>query len=469
MKKYKLTEESMIYKGHTLWRIQNTITGEMGGWIESYDNMTQQEGCMIWDEAKVYGNAYIDNEATINGEAEVFGHARISNKAKVEGSAKVYGDAIVRGNARVCDDAEVMDQAIIEGYGDVRDQAKVYDRAVVSEYSMVRKRAKVYGEANVFGFVSVIGDAEIFENAKVHGFAIILEDAKIYGHALVWEKVVILGHVEIYGNARVYGSVTIKDFVRIYGNAVVKGNDIIGGHEEFFSYDYVWEDVALISSLQVFGVNVESTASTTIYANGRQQMAVAVQLLAHDSGGYPFQLADHIVYENIQFVNYKNEQFGNQFAYSDRPGEFVVSSYQKSQEKSEDILYSQALFYLSTNTVMSETKICVCCAITVIINDAETEKEYTTALENNSSGIRPSYVSVLATPPRVYTQNDIIVETLVEKNPNDYNSLLMKYYIQFTRPSTAILKKVESKTDFWFHYKQKGNYKGFATSTDTGV
>lgn len=71
MKKYKLTEESMLHKGYTLWCIENIVTGEKGGWIENEKNLSQSGDCMILENAKVYEKAVIKNNAQVYGTARV--------------------------------------------------------------------------------------------------------------------------------------------------------------------------------------------------------------------------------------------------------------------------------------------------------------------------------------------------------------------------------------------------------------
>ncbi len=90
MKKYKLTDESMSWLGHTLYRIESlrdfadVKAGDKGGWVEREENLSH------------YGNAW------------VHGNAKVCENARVYENAWVYGDAEVYGNARVYGDAEVL-------------------------------------------------------------------------------------------------------------------------------------------------------------------------------------------------------------------------------------------------------------------------------------------------------------------------------------------------------------------------
>ncbi len=101
MEKYKLTEETLKYNGVTLYRIEalkdfaDVKKGDIGGWIERENNLSQH------DNAWVYGNAKVFGDAKVGGTAWVFGNAGVSDNAEVYGDAKVSGNAEVSYNAKI--------------------------------------------------------------------------------------------------------------------------------------------------------------------------------------------------------------------------------------------------------------------------------------------------------------------------------------------------------------------------------
>lgn len=92
MKKYELTLETLQFAGHTLHRIKALRdfgvfhAGELGGWIESEENLSQADNAWVYGDAKAYANA------KVYGNAELFGDARVGENAKVFDNAKVYGE-----------------------------------------------------------------------------------------------------------------------------------------------------------------------------------------------------------------------------------------------------------------------------------------------------------------------------------------------------------------------------------------
>ena len=82
--KYVLTEEKKECLGRTLYRIKAIISfkdvakGELGGWIEKEDNLSQDGNAWVFGDARVYG------DACVYGDARVFGDARVSGKIKLK-------------------------------------------------------------------------------------------------------------------------------------------------------------------------------------------------------------------------------------------------------------------------------------------------------------------------------------------------------------------------------------------------
>ena len=89
MKKYELTSETKVFLGKTLYRIKalvqfgNVNAGDLGGWIEKEENLSQSGNAEVSGDARVYGNARVSGDASVYGDAEVYGNARVYGNAEV--------------------------------------------------------------------------------------------------------------------------------------------------------------------------------------------------------------------------------------------------------------------------------------------------------------------------------------------------------------------------------------------------
>lgn len=218
---YEMTNESMVYNGHTLYRIKSRSNffvdrtfvkaGMLGGWIEKYDNLSDI--------------AWVDNEA------------------KVFGDAKVSGNALVRENAVVCDNAIVRGSSIVGSY------AHISGHALVDMYygGNITNKANISGNAVINGTPFIGGRTKIRDNAKIR------EDATIKGDTIITDKAVISGISTVMGNAHIGGESIICGCSLITDKAKVKNAKLISctiKKDTIIAFDdnYVYLNKAEISS-----------------------------------------------------------------------------------------------------------------------------------------------------------------------------------------------------------------------------
>ena len=136
MKKYELTDETIEFYGRTLYRIRacrdfETITGlkvkagDLGGFVETEENLLHDGLCWVYDNAKVCDNAQVWGNAKVCGNAVVYGNAKVYNAADIFGNAEVFGDAVVYGYAEVYNAAEIFGNARVSG------SAKISGSAII--------------------------------------------------------------------------------------------------------------------------------------------------------------------------------------------------------------------------------------------------------------------------------------------------------------------------------------------------
>lgn len=183
MKKYKLTDETTIALGVTLYRIEALIDfadvkkGDKGGFVESEENLSQNGDCWVYGDAKVFDRAKVFEDAKVYSKAEVYGDAEVYGKARVDNKARVFGNAFVFSYAEVCDYAIVCEDAVVHGH------AAVFGEATIGDSARVCGEAEVYGNSEICDNAYVGDNAEICGNTKVFGDAGVFGDADIYGDA----------------------------------------------------------------------------------------------------------------------------------------------------------------------------------------------------------------------------------------------------------------------------------------------
>ncbi len=420
VKKYELTNEVLVYKGKKLWRIRHIPTDTVGGWVESYDNLSQYGSCMVWDDAKVYGNA------------------------------RVYEDAIIDGSASVYDDAEVFGNAVIHDNVNVFNQAKIYGKAEVTTEAVVQDQAQVLGNAKVEQFAKIGGHAVVYGHAKISGHAEILDYARVYGYSQVLNNAVV------------------KEDGLVHGHVIVKDSTIVQGKEEVFDGQYTWDDIKSFSTLKLYIEESISNTGANLYANGRHQVQVEVIIKAKDVMDRYIKIPETEIFQHIQFVNYRNDPFGDRFQYSDSAGDYCTGLSFSNESNSLNDESSSATFYLSTLEPMGKTLLCVSCMVTKVTKGVVTMEEYSTAIENNSRRPMPYSVTLQVMPPYSFNNQDIEVVRNV-KNEKSYT--LTTNYVRFKPNNTHRLRAGICQSSYNFYEEGLGTAGKYysAISTDNIV
>lgn len=156
MKKYEITDiiqerlnGPSLYRIRALREIPNygVKPGDLGGWVESEKNLSQEGDCWVSDEAKILHNAY------------------------------------VRGDALVADNAAVTDNSIVDGIALLTQRAMVGGYSRIGGLAMLDEHAYIYGRAIIHGMATITGKAHIGGDAVIYGDAYICNRAHItQGH-----------------------------------------------------------------------------------------------------------------------------------------------------------------------------------------------------------------------------------------------------------------------------------------------
>lgn len=126
--------------------------GDIGGFVQSEDNLSQQGDCWIKDDAICCEDALVAQDA------------------RASGHAVIRGSALVSGSARVCNAGIVEDYAIVTGGQILRNarisgNARIGSNQVTNLTPTISQKAVVYGE--VYGKVEVTGCTVILPGTKI--------------------------------------------------------------------------------------------------------------------------------------------------------------------------------------------------------------------------------------------------------------------------------------------------------------
>ena len=173
MKKYELIKESKtIFEGIEIYRIRalkdfgNVKAGDVGGWVCSEDNLSQNGNCWIYDNAKclddarvyynakMYDNAIMCDDAIMYDNSRMFNNTIMYNNSRIFNNAKMYDNAMMYNNTRMFsnaimgDNAIMYDDAIIGDNAKMFDNSRMYDDAIMYDNAILDKDKLLYGSIN---------------------------------------------------------------------------------------------------------------------------------------------------------------------------------------------------------------------------------------------------------------------------------------------------------------------------------
>ena len=95
-KKFELTENYVVNEcGTKLYQVRCIKTfkyakeGELAGYIEKEENLSQEGNARVYDDAQVFGTAQVYGNALVFGTAQVYGNAKMNDGALICGDTKV--------------------------------------------------------------------------------------------------------------------------------------------------------------------------------------------------------------------------------------------------------------------------------------------------------------------------------------------------------------------------------------------
>lgn len=251
-KKFELVmEDSIVVEGRTLYRIRalkNVVEsddgtyavkkGTLGGYVQKEENLSHEGDCWVFDNAKVFDDVRVQDNAFITDESMVFGNAVVKDKAITCNQSKIYGFAIVKDSSITMDRSEVFGHAVMENYSSIGDDAKLYGSAKMDDNSDLRGFAEAYEYARLRGLCLVGGDARIYGHAVINGQARITDHASVKDNGIVSGRSMICGHATVSKNGKVFGvgridfNIAGDNDVAVYSDPINKNHYITASTKE---------------------------------------------------------------------------------------------------------------------------------------------------------------------------------------------------------------------------------------------
>ena len=150
MKKYELTSETKVFLGKTLYRIKalvqfgNVNAGDLGGWIEKEENLSQSGNAWVYGDARVSGNARVYGNAEVCKIGAVFWIGAIGSRNRTTTFFRCKDGKIYVSCGCFLGDLEEFSDKVKQTHGD-NEHGRVYMLAIeMAKARIVEEKNEVH-------------------------------------------------------------------------------------------------------------------------------------------------------------------------------------------------------------------------------------------------------------------------------------------------------------------------------------
>ena len=186
-KKYEITDETHpVYQKCRRIRALIDIpeigvkAGDLGGFVESEENLSQTGNCWIFDSAIAMDNAWVMDNSQMYGDSQIWdnakmhGDSQIWDNAKMHGDSQMWGSSRMSGNSKMRGNSQMFDDSWMSGNSQMWDDSQMHGDSQMCGNSEMRGNSKLTGTAiniiGIFPWPITIVDDHMIVGCKCHTF-----------------------------------------------------------------------------------------------------------------------------------------------------------------------------------------------------------------------------------------------------------------------------------------------------------
>lgn len=139
----EIIECTILYQIRALRDLPGVKAGDLGGYIETEDNLSQDGECWVYPHSFIFGNSKIEGNAKVAGFTNVY-------DSKLFGNVYIYGKEDLGGRGITICDSTICGKAIISGDKIYISSTEIADWATINNNCHIRN-SKIHGNTVVKG------------------------------------------------------------------------------------------------------------------------------------------------------------------------------------------------------------------------------------------------------------------------------------------------------------------------------
>ena len=147
-KKFELSNITMEYKGRTLYRIKATKDfsdvkkGDLGGWVQYEENLSQQGICWIYDDAKCMDNSRVTEDSIMRDFAEMYDCSKIHDCSQMFDHSEMHYCSEMHDYSQMHNYSQMHDFSEMHGNSMLKDKEKLYGKlySIVDDFIEIHNK-----------------------------------------------------------------------------------------------------------------------------------------------------------------------------------------------------------------------------------------------------------------------------------------------------------------------------------------
>lgn len=186
-KKYKILKNKgrrkIPFSNKYKYRIQalkdfgDVKAGDIGGFVENENNLSQEGLCWIYDDA------YCGNDARILHNAKMYNNSFACGKACLLDNVRMYDNSIIT------DNCYARDNVILSGNAVISENVRLYNNVFIKD-AYVKGDMFIYQDVNISGKFNITEDVDFTGDAIISNRSdfIVFQEWWNQGRKIVWTK-----------------------------------------------------------------------------------------------------------------------------------------------------------------------------------------------------------------------------------------------------------------------------------------
>ena len=195
---------------------------------KKYEILTDEENTIKFDERVLHRIRALKDFGDVK-EGNIGGFVQTEDNLSHDGNSWIYDNAKCMDDARVCDNAKMYNNSKMYDNSRMFDYSIMYDNSIMFDNSRMYNNSKMLDNSRMFDDTMMFDNSIMFDNSRMYDDTMMFGNSKMYNNAMMLDNSIMYDNSMMYNNSKMYDNSKMCDDSKMYDNAILKNNNILQG------------------------------------------------------------------------------------------------------------------------------------------------------------------------------------------------------------------------------------------------